>query len=54
MLIWAFARDRGLPLWWIWSKVDKRTRMPLFTVWLSRARQLSAARQELTARCNAG
>ena len=34
-MIWSFARDRGLPLWWIWSKVDKRTRTPLFTVWLA-------------------
>lgn len=31
-LTWAFARDRGLPGWSIWSRVEKRTMVPLLSV----------------------
>lgn len=31
-LTWAFARDRGLPGWSIWSRVERRTTVPLFSV----------------------
>ena len=34
-MIWAFARDRGLPLYWIWAKLDRRTHTPILTVWLA-------------------
>ena len=31
----VLCRDKGIPLWWIFAKVDKRTRTPLCTVWLA-------------------
>lgn len=31
---WSFARDRGLPFAKFWTKLDKRTGVPVRTVWL--------------------
>ena len=31
-LTWAFARDRGLPFWSFWSRVDQQTVVPLLSV----------------------
>ncbi|GES59362.1 choline transport protein [Aspergillus terreus] len=33
--LWSFARDRGVPLWRVWSKVTSRTAVPLYSVILT-------------------
>ncbi|THV55325.1 hypothetical protein BGAL_0010g00440 [Botrytis galanthina] len=31
-MLWSFARDRGVPLWRIWVKLDRRTSIPIYTI----------------------
>ncbi|KAH3661192.1 hypothetical protein OGAPHI_006599 [Ogataea philodendri] len=33
--LWSFSRDRGVPFSWIWYHLDKRTGVPVRTVWLT-------------------
>lgn len=33
--IFAFSRDRLVPLSRVWTKIDRRTRTPIFAVWLA-------------------
>ncbi|EDN97926.1 hypothetical protein SS1G_12781 [Sclerotinia sclerotiorum 1980 UF-70] len=31
-MLWSFARDRGVPLWRYWVKLDRRTSIPIYTI----------------------
>jgi amino acid transporter len=34
-MIYAFARDRGMPGWRLWSKIDKQKHVPANAIWLA-------------------
>ncbi|MBI4349395.1 MAG: amino acid permease [Elusimicrobia bacterium] len=42
-MTFAFARDKGMPGWWLWCRVSPRHRTPAHAVWLSAALAFAVA-----------